>query len=112
MSEAASKAVSRTVPFASMPSDFGTPQGLKLNQGYSNYTQSVTAQTAAPPLAVRKGFAFPSRLSLDQTSSVPSAPMNRGRRHGGGEMGRTWPESQRLSAQRGGRAALATRSIR
>jgi len=78
MSEAASKAVSRTVPFASMPSDFGTPQGLKLNQGYSNYTQSVTAQTAAPPLAVRKGFAFPSRLSLDQTSSVPSAPMNRG----------------------------------
>src|SRR5208337_4764106 len=60
--------------------------------------------------AVRKGFAFPWRLHINQLPQrrlEGTAFQTTLRKRNGG----AWPESRRLSAQRGGRAALATRRV-
>src|SRR5208337_4999943 len=60
--------------------------------------------------AVRKGFAFPWRLYINQPPQrrLEGCAFQTALRK---RNGRAWPESHRLSAQRGGGAALATRRV-
>src|ERR1039458_10208445 len=69
-----------------------------LYQACPNYARSGGRQPAAPPAAVRKGFAFPWRVCPEQLPPrrLEGSAFQPSRRRGRMQHG---PESQRLSAQ-------------